>query len=98
MLAPTQCPSRQKCIDLAIVLQFFTGAFILENRVSHNLFAEASDRFTMQWYKCSKHGEAKINKNRLGVLASFARCFILASFPPESVTNTTVVEIDTPSG
>ena len=33
--------------------------------------------FKVQWYKCSKHGKAKNNKHKLGVLGSLSTCFIL---------------------
>ena len=57
-LAPTQktalCRSHQQCVVLAIVLQYFIRAFVLEYKVLHKLSANVSECFTMQWYKCSK--------------------------------------------
>ena len=81
--------SREQCVVLAIWLQYFIGAFILEDKVSHNFSAKASDRAAMLVNKCSKHGTARNNKKKLGVLASSPKCFILSPSHPEPVTNTT---------
>ena len=80
--------SREQCVVLAIWIQYFIGAFILEDKVSHNFSAKASDRSAMLENMCSKHGKARNNK-KLGVLPSFPKCFILSPSHPEPVTNTT---------